>query len=148
MFLTPPKAEIEDFGLFGETPCWRFVEHSIHRPWFYVATRELDESDEDGFTRRPMLMLTDEDLLEALLAEQGSEIRVEMVLLVTPHHLNQTGRWQMEPLEALYRYETARGFAFTYQVQSGQTYVWGDQTVTNNHGVKKREIFSSAMLPH
>ncbi len=146
MFLTPLQAEIENFGLFGETPCWRFVEHSIHRPWFYVATEEVNESDKDGFTRRPMLMLTDEDLLESLLAEQGEQLRVGTILLVTPNHMNQAGRWLMEPLETLERYETARGLTFTYEVQSGIRYVWGDESIINKQGVKKRRVFSSSML--
>ncbi|MEP9317685.1 hypothetical protein ABKS89_11160 [Pseudomonas sp. LABIM340] len=146
MFLTPLKAEIENFGLFGDAPCWRFVEHSIHRPWFYVATEEVDESDKDGFTRRPMLMLTDEDLLETLLAEQGEQIRVGMVLLVTPNHMNQSGRWLMEPLDTLDRYETARGLTFTYQVQGGSRYVWGDGSIIHKKGVKRRQVFSRSML--
>lgn len=146
MFLTPLQAEIENFGLFGDAPCWRFVEHSIHRPWFYVATEEVDESDKDGFTRRPMLMLTDEDLLETLLAEQGEQLRVGMILLVTPNHMNQTGRWAMEPLESLDRYETEKGLTFTYQVQGGHRYVWGDESILNKQGVKKRQVFSSSTL--
>lgn len=146
MFLTPLQAEIENFGLFGDAPCWRFVEHSIHRPWFYVATEEVDESDKDGFTRRPMLMLTDEELLETLLAEEGEQIRVRMILLVTPSHMNKAGRWLMEPLDALYRYETERGLTFTYQVHGGNRYVWGDESIVSKKGVKKRQVFNSSML--
>ncbi len=146
MFLTPLQAEIQTFGLFGETPCWRFVEHTIHRPWFYVATEEVDESDLEGLNRRPMLMLTDENLLESLLAEQGEQIRVEMILLVTPDHMNQTGRWLMERLDALDRYETSRGVTFTYQVQGGKKYIRGDGSIINKKIVKRKQIFRSSML--
>ncbi|WP_236199593.1 hypothetical protein [Pseudomonas pseudonitroreducens] len=93
-----------------------------------------------------MLMLTDEDLLESLLAEQGEQLRVGTILLVTPNHMNQAGRWLMEPLETLERYETARGLTFTYEVQSGIRYVWGDESIINKQGVKKRRVFSSSML--
>lgn len=143
MFLTYQHAKIDKFELFGAEPiAWSHVEHSIHRPWFYVATTEPDEH----FESHPMLMLSTEQLLCALIADQTNGLRVNSVLLVTPDHVNQLGRWTMEPLESIERYESSKGCTLAYRVASGKTYVYGDEDAIRAQGVSKQILFDGSMI--
>lgn len=142
MFLTYQQAKIDQFGLFGLDPsAWSYVEHTIHRPWFYVATTEAAED----FEAHPMLLLTNEDLLASLL-ESRENLRVTSVMLVTPAHVNELGRWAMEPLETIERYTTPCGYVYAYGVEGGNHYLYGDQDVLTQPGVDKETIYSMSML--
>ncbi|MGA3825636.1 hypothetical protein [Pseudomonas chlororaphis] len=144
MFLTYQHAKIDQFGLFGDDPtAWSYVEHNIHRPWFYVAATG-EQGDE--FAPNPMLMLTNDQLLRSLMEDQENGVRMESVLLVTPDHVNQSGRWMMEPLESIVRSEAAEGIAYTYTVEGDKTYVCGDADVASLEGARRKTLFSSSML--
>ncbi|MCY1382377.1 hypothetical protein D9M69_703950 [compost metagenome] len=121
---------------------WSFVEHNIHRPWFYVATTEPSED----FAFHPMLMLSNERLLQSLLTDQEHGLQMEGVLLVTPDHVNQSGRWLMEPLESIERFESPDGVAYAYQVQGARTYLYGDAEVANQRSAQREILFNSTML--
>lgn len=143
MFLTYQHAKVDQFGLFGDDPtAWSYVEHNIHRPWFYVAT--ADHSDD--FAVHPMLMLSNDQLLRSLMEDQEDGLRMESVLLVTPDHVNQSGRWMMEPLESIVRFESAEGVAYAYQVLGDRTYIYGDAEVANLEGTRRETLFNIAML--
>ncbi|MCY1277190.1 hypothetical protein D9M70_258770 [compost metagenome] len=143
MFLTHQHAKIDKFGLFGADPtAWSFVEHNIHRPWFYVSTTEPAED----FAVHPMLMLSNEHLLQSLMTDRGHGLRMEGVLLVTPDHVNQTGRWMMEPLELIERFESQDGVAYAYQVEGAKTYIYGDPEVANQQSARRETLFNSTML--
>ncbi|MFZ5960701.1 hypothetical protein ACOXVJ_24645 [Pseudomonas knackmussii] len=142
MFLTHQQARVMDAGLFGDVIAWRYVEHSIHRPWLYVATLEKNED----FDLRPMLMVSDVQLLQALLADQEQGLRVESVLLVTPHHMNQSGRWMMEPLDSIEKHETPGGVAYVYAVQGGRFYIEGNPEIPNHKDAKQKAVFRTDML--
>ncbi|AOE88130.1 hypothetical protein [Pseudomonas sp. TCU-HL1] len=143
MFLTHQHSKIDQYELFGDDPtAWSCVEHNIHRPWFYVGTTELAED----FDLHPMLMLSNERLLQSLVADQVHGLRMDSVLLVTPDHLNQSGRWLMEPLESIERIESAAGVAYSYQVQGDRTYIYGDAEAATLQGARRVTLFSSSML--
>ncbi|HHW2628108.1 hypothetical protein ACM74S_33190 [Pseudomonas aeruginosa] len=143
MFLTHQHAKIDKAGLFGDDPtACSFVEHNIHRPWFYVATKESSED----FDVHPMLMLSNERLLQSLVSEQGHGLLMEGVLLVTPDHVNQSGRWMMEPLESIERFESAEGVAYAYLVQGDVTYIYGDAEITKQQGAQRETLFSSTVM--
>lgn len=143
MFLTYQAAKVDQFGLFGEDPAaWSYVEHNIHRPWFYVAATEQD----DDFPLHPMLMLSSDQLLRSLVRRQENGLRLESVLLVSPHHVNKSGRWLMEPLEAIVRFESADGVAHVYQVLGNRTYICGDAEVAAQDGARREMLFSTSML--
>lgn len=142
MFITHPQAQEVNVGLFGDLIAWRYVEHSIHRPWLYVATVERN----DDFDIRPMMMVSDVQLLQALLADQENGLKVEGVLLVTPHHMNQSGRWMMEPLDSIEKHETPSGVAYVYAVEGGRSYIEGNPEIPNREDAKQRAVFRTDML--
>lgn len=142
MFLTHQHAKIVDFGLIGDVEAWRYVEHNIHRPWFYVAAIE----EQDDFDLHPMLMLSDEQFLQSLIADQGRGLRIHSVLLVSPDHMNESGQWMMEPLDGIERCETSDGVAYVYTVHGGKTYIYGDEEIVQRQGVPRKSIFNSTML--
>jgi hypothetical protein len=143
MFLTYEQAKVDLFGLFGEDPtAWSYVEHNIHRPWFYVA---MSDQDED-FPLHSMVMLSSDQLLRSLVESQGEGLLLESVLLVSPDHVNNSGRWMMEPLEEILRYESAEGVAHVYQVLGDRTYIYGDAEVVAQEGARSETLFSLSML--
>lgn len=142
MFLTHQGARELSSGLFGDLVAWRYIEHSIHRPWLYVATVEKN----DDFDIRPMLMVSDVQLLQALLADQEKGLKVESVLLVTPHHMNQSGRWMMEPLDSIEKHETSSGVAYVYAVEGGRSYIEGNPEIPNRQDARQKAVFRTDML--
>lgn len=143
MFLTHKHAQIDTLNLFGEEPfVWKAVEHTLHRPWFYVTTSESQEA----FQVRPMLLLSDERSLQALVSMKGIGLRAEGVLIVTPDHLNHSGRWMMEPLEEIELIEGKQSTALTYKVEGGRTYTYGDREITSQKALRKETLFSRSML--
>ncbi|CAI9008930.1 Sulfatase domain-containing protein [Pseudomonas chlororaphis] len=143
MFLTYQHAKIDQSGLFsGDPTAWSYVEHNIHRPWLYVATTE----PADDFDFHPMLMLSNERLLQSLISDQGQGLRLEGVLLVTPDHINHSGRWMMEPLESIVRFESAEGVAYAYHVQGDRTYIYGEAEVVARQNSRRETLFCSSML--
>lgn len=143
MFLTYQHAKIHNLGLFGEEPtAWTYVEHNIHRPWFYVAMTEAA----DGFDLHPMLMLSNERFLQSLMSDQKQGMRMESVLLVTPDHVNHSGRWMMEPLESVERFESPDGVAYAYLVQGEKTYIYGELEVVSLQSAQRETLFNNAML--
>ncbi|MGU1101192.1 hypothetical protein ACSERW_25890 [Pseudomonas aeruginosa] len=142
MFLTHLQAQEVNVGLFGDLMAWRYVEHSIHRLWLYVATVEKN----DDFDIRPMMMVSDVQLLQALLADQETGLKVESVLLVTPDHMNQSGRWMMEPLVSIDKHETPRGVAYVYAVEGGGYYIEGNPDIPNRRDTKQKAVFRTDML--
>lgn len=142
MFLTHLKAKDLDGLLLGDVNAWRYVEHSIHRPWLYVATVEVN----DDFDLRPMLMLSDVQVLQDLLADQQSGLKVESVLLVTPHHMNQLGRWLMEPLSSIDRHESPDGVAYVYGVEGGRAYIEGNPEIPCRADAQQMAVFRTSML--
>ncbi|HCE6123138.1 hypothetical protein OE424_34620 [Pseudomonas aeruginosa] len=143
MFLTYQAAKVDQFALFGDDPAaWSYVEHNIHRPWFYVAAMEQG----DDFPLHPMLMLSSDQLLQSLVRCQEDGLLLESVLLVSPDHVNKSGRWMMEPLEAIFRYESPDGVAYVYQVSGNRSYICGDGEVATQDRARREMLFSTSML--
>ncbi|PMY80244.1 hypothetical protein C1X72_15745 [Pseudomonas sp. FW306-2-2C-D06B] len=143
MLLTYQQAKVDLFGVFGEDPStWSYVEHNIHRPWFYVA---ISEQRED-FPLHSMLMLSSDQLLRSLVDSQGDGLILESVLVVSPDHVNNSGRWMMEPLESILRFESDESVAHVYQVLGNRTYILGDAEVVAQEGARCETLFSTSML--
>lgn len=145
MFLTYSCAKIDQFGLFGDAlVAWSYVEHTVHRPWFYVAAAEPGED----LDLHPMLMLSDEQLLRSLLDDRERRLLVKSVLLVTPDHINKSGGWLMERLDSVRRFKSSLGVAYAYQVAEGKTYFYGDREVPLQDESISETLFSTSMLSH
>ncbi|MNV68439.1 hypothetical protein D3C71_1612920 [compost metagenome] len=93
-----------------------------------------------------MLMLSSDQLLRSLVDSQRDGLLLESVLLVSPDHVNNSGRWMMEPLEAILRFESAEGVAHVYHVLGNRTYILGDTEVVALEGARCETLFSTSML--
>ncbi|WP_454910682.1 hypothetical protein [Stutzerimonas chloritidismutans] len=93
-----------------------------------------------------MLMVPTPALLEQIVAAVNDYAWLEKAQLVTPAHINKTGRWLMEPLleVAAIRNKQGQELGYEYLVEGGRTYsVSADQLPDgqlNNH-----TIFSAAL---
>lgn len=100
---------------------WRYVEHVLHVPWFYVALSRTQEST----TVREMIMVADLGTLVELLQRKDSSRNLESILLVSPAHMNGTASWLMEPLADVWYIaanESSQGH-YRYRVAGGKCYV-------------------------
>lgn len=61
-----------------------------------------------------MLLIPDVPTFESLLGSLSDTWQVESVLLVSPPHLNNTCRWQMEPLMRLERLITDKTYTLVF----------------------------------
>lgn len=121
MFRTYRHAELPGNALFGdEIQRWSYIEHGLHRPWFYVTVAEQHE----GITLRNMLMLPDEQTLESLVEQQNEKLHIESIQLVSPAYINQSNKWLMETLIDLKLISSTkpRQYAYLYHVEGGKMY--------------------------
>lgn len=129
MFLTHKQAEVDLGSLFGnEHRMWKSVEHTIHQPWFYV--RLIEYGGDIELSR--MLLVSDAQSLQNLVACQNQICRVAEVMLVTPDHVNGTGVWQMQKLLRAERLVRATAIAYAYVVDNLARYVTGNPSALND----------------
>ena len=121
MFRTYADAEIQFGEAFGlDCHLWRFIEHGLHQPWFYVTVAKITE---DG-KYRDMLMLSDVFSLEGLVLSRDELVEVEEVQLVSPGYFNKSGSWLMEPLLSISRGKFVSGDCYyIYRVSGGVCYI-------------------------
>ncbi|HCF2053689.1 hypothetical protein ACM79P_17580 [Pseudomonas aeruginosa] len=96
MFLTNPSLELLGGalrGAFGDQQ-WVAVEQDILWPWFYLQIVRDDGDD----ALRSMLLLSSMQEFEDFLKTLNDRLWIEQAHVVTPHFMNGTGRWLMEPL--------------------------------------------------
>lgn len=140
MFLTHKQAEVELGSLFGnEHRMWTSVEHTIHQPWFYVR---LVECGGDIELSR-MLLVSDAQSLQNLLACQNQISRVTDVMLVTPDHVNGTSVWQMQKLLRAERFVRDTAVAYAYVVDNLAQYVTGNSSARN--GAVREVIYAAGL---
>lgn len=121
MFRTYAYAEIQIGEAFGsDCHLWRFIEHGLHKPWFYVTLAKLTK---DG-KYRDMLMLSDVVSLEGLIFSRSELVEVEEIQLVSPGYFNKSGSWLMEPLLSISKGRFMSGdFYYVYRVLGGGCYI-------------------------
>lgn len=144
MFRTHKHAEIPISALFGdEARLWSYVEHGLHRPWFYVTLVERH----DELTLRNMLMASDVRILESLLSEQHEEMRIEAVQLVSPSYMNESSRWMMEPLLELSQVNStaAEPPIYIYNLEGGKQYLDGNEGPLSEEQISSRKVIFSAI---
>lgn len=122
MFITHKPAEIFLSAYLGDdsTQYWQYVEQTTHCPWFYVRVGRQQGSE----ALTSMVMLPSISALEQLLNEQGADIWLLDVQLVSPAYLNGSDGWKMERL--LEVRETADDMseeaAYVYCLEGGHIY--------------------------
>lgn len=106
---------------------WLATELAFFIPWFLVTIRQAEPAyDDDAVSVGRAMLLTEFADVERLVQEcSGGPNRIESTLVVTPGHLNGTGEWKMEPLEAVWTAEdsSAPGRKMTiFETQAGVKY--------------------------
>ena len=121
MFRTYAGAEIQIGEAFGlDCHLWRFIEHGLHQPWFYVTVAKITE----GGKYRDMLMLSDVFSLEGLVLSRSELVEVEEIQLVSPGYFNKRGSWLMEPLLSISKGKFESGDCYyVYRVVGGGCYI-------------------------
>ena len=87
----------------GDT-AWLAAELALEVPWFMVVfVQPTPAGHEVVLMRNRTMMFAHIQDVESLLAEHAKgRVKVVSVLVVTPGHLNGSGRWKMEPLKAVW----------------------------------------------
>jgi hypothetical protein len=121
MFRTYADAEIQIGEAFGsDCHLWRYIEHGLHQPWFYVTLAKLTK---DG-KYRDMLMLSDVASLERLVFSQSEFVNIEEIQLVSPGYFNKSGSWLMEQLLSISKGKLISGDCYyVYRVLGGGSYI-------------------------
>jgi hypothetical protein len=128
MFITHKPAEIFLGAYLGDdsTQYWQYVEQTTHCPWFYVTVGRQQGIE----ALASVVMLPSISALEQLLNEQGPDIWLLDVQLVSPAYLNGSDGWKMERLlevretvndmsaEACYVYSLEGGHVYTEDLGS------------------------------
>lgn len=144
MFRTYSEAEIPRVSFSNDSlRLWAYVEQGLQLPWLYVALSER----QDGVVLSRMLMLSSVNLFQTLLGQQTTDAWVTTVQLVSPDHLNSSGRWLMEPLcevlEIADITDAPKGYIYT--VSGGRRYIEG--SVDHLQYCKTRTVYTSKDFP-
>ncbi|MBC3234150.1 hypothetical protein [Pseudomonas lurida] len=133
MFITHKPTEIFLGAYLGEDiiQYWQYVEQTTHCPWFYVKVGRQQGTE----TLNSMVLIPSISALEQLLNEQGADIWLLDVQLVSPAYLNGGEGWKMERLlevretvddiseEAAYVYSLEGGHIYTEALGSCRSYL-------------------------
>lgn len=125
MFETHDHAEIPlhlEFRDAGER-LWAYVRTRLHVPWLHVVYGLTHEEDGESYTLRETLFLSEAEQLEQL--RQQPRLSLVSVDLMSPGHLNGTGRWQLEPLAEIWEGtvpQTESQRAYVYVLADGRRY--------------------------
>ena len=93
-----------------------------------------------------MLMVPTLPLLEQIVGAKNDHAWIEQAQLVTPAHINKTGRWMMEPLLEVSAIRNEQGQELGYEcvVEGGRTYsISADQLPDGQ--LNTHTIFSAAL---
>ena len=122
MFITHKPAEIFLDAYLGDesTQYWQYVEQTTHCPWFYVRVGRQQSSE----ALTCMVMLPSISVLEQLLNEQGSDIWLLDIQLVSPAYLNRSDGWKMERLLEVREMvdDLSEEAAYVYSLEGGHIY--------------------------
>lgn len=122
MFITHKPAEIILGAYLGDdsTQYWQYVEQTTYCPWFYVRVGRQQGSE----VLTSMVMLPSISAFEQLLNEQGADIWLIDVQMVSPAYLNGGDGWRMERLLEVRETvaETSEEAAYLYSLEGGHIY--------------------------
>ncbi|MDH0155028.1 MULTISPECIES: hypothetical protein [Stutzerimonas] len=125
---------------------WSFVEQEVAWPWFYLQM--VEDDGKEAF--RSMLMVPTLPLLEQIVEAKSDHAWIEQAQLVTPAHINKTGRWMMEPLleVSVIRNEQGQELGYEYVVEGNRTYSISADRLPDGQ-LNTHTIFSAALhLPN
>ena len=122
MFITHKPAEIFLSAYLGDDSIqyWQYVEQTTHCPWFYVKVGRQQGTE----TLNSMVLIPSISVLEQLLNEQGENIWLLDVQLVSPAYLNGSEGWKMERLLEVCETvdDISEEAAYVYSLEGGHIY--------------------------
>jgi len=121
---------------------WSYVELEMTWPWFYLQI--VEDDGKEAF--QSMLMVPSVPLLEQIIAAQTDHAWLEHAYLVNPGHMNNAGRWMMEPLLEISSIRDAQGnvLGHQYRVEGDRTYSTSASQPHDNR-MSTHVIFSAAL---
>ncbi|VVM54297.1 hypothetical protein [Pseudomonas fluorescens] len=122
MFITHKPAEIFLGAYLGEDiiQYWQYVEQTTHCPWFYVNVGRQQGTQK----LNSMVLIPSISALEQLVNEQGADIWLLDVQLVSPAYLNGSEGWKMERLLEVRETvdDISEEAAYVYSLEGGHIY--------------------------
>ena len=141
MYTTPQEAYVDLSALGAESLHWRYVEHSMHVPWFYITlTRHID-----GYTSRTMLQTMDPSVLATVICSASNELSVTDVMIVTPPYVNGTPSWQMEKLWEFSQCHSVEHGSLDSYLVTGKRYYTPELGSDTEHLKLERCIYYNAL---
>lgn len=98
MFQTRTQDMLGRPGMFAKgVTQWHSISRALRTHWFHAVVRERLEEKFVSTVR----FLGDETALNELLGEQGNELEVEAVQVMTPPWMNKSEAWRFEKLTSV-----------------------------------------------
>lgn len=142
MFITHKHAEISLGAYLGDSSvqCWQYIEQTTHCPWFYVTVGRRHDCE----TLTSMILIPSVSALEQLIGEEGTDIWLLDVQLVSPAYLNGSDGWKMEKLLEIREAvdETNKEATYVYSLEGGHIYT--EELGTCRSNVQNSPIIFSA----
>lgn len=76
---------------------WDYVGIALNNPWILVA---YSINSDEGYSISQSIILSDVRQLIEMASRE--EVEIQFVDIVSPGHINKTGRWKMEPLKEIW----------------------------------------------
>lgn len=126
MFETHEAARVDvPAGLADEGEyVWEFIYSRLHMHWFHVVAENTHEVD--GYRElRIFYFIRVEDLLAIT---ESPDWEVTEADLMSPGHMNGTGRWAMDPLVKILKGRESRmeheQYGYVFVLENGERYAW------------------------
>lgn len=121
---------------------WDLISYTLKHPWFYANIR-VNKKNKLKTHERVIMVDTVERLKEFHSRKDVEFLDLE---LVTPRHVNKTGKWKMEALKEVWLQCAANpndefDYEYLYVLDSGETYT-SMAVPPTNMGKDKCLIFS------
>ncbi|GGJ86880.1 hypothetical protein [Pseudomonas matsuisoli] len=110
--------------LFDDAQYWSYVGIELMQPLFLMEITEIV----DGEEFREAVLAFPSSIRERVEQTLCTGRYVDRIQILTPHHMNQTERWMMEPLLEIVSFtnENSIEIGQTYQVGGGRIYSMGE----------------------
>lgn len=127
-------------GMFAKgVTQWHSIARALRTHWYHAIVRERLDDKYVSTVR----FLGDETALNSLLEEQGNELQVEEVQVMTPAWMNNSGAWRFETLRSVVLGEGQYGSVVCLlEVEGGALYAdVHDKAFDPHQVVNRRTIY-------
>ncbi|ALE00537.1 hypothetical protein PSYRMG_13380 [Pseudomonas syringae UMAF0158] len=141
MYVTRQEAYV-DLSAFGtEGLHWRYVEHTMQAPWFYITLTRHSA----GYPFKTMLQTMDPAVLATVICSSPNDLSVTDVMIVTPPYVNGTNSWLMEKLLEFSQCHNEENGSMDLYIVTGKCY-YIPEPASDTDGLKlERCIYYNAL---